>query len=133
VTDDARREQAPHADGTSHAEADDKFLMDIREASEMLDISEEELWGLVRSHKIPTHNIAGAFLRFKKHDIEELKIKWRIERELFPKRERYFSHKSIVRKPGIAEKLGDFWYFNDFYILCSALAVFLLYFIISSQ
>ncbi len=116
-----------------HAEVDEKFLMDVHAAADLLEISEEELWGLVRTHKIPTHNVAGAFMRFKKHDIEELKIKWRIERELFPKRERYFAHKSIVKKPGLGEKMADFWYFNDFYILCSALAVFLLYFIVSSQ
>jgi hypothetical protein len=115
-----------------HPEIDEKFLMDVHEAAALLDISEEELWGLVQTHKIPTHNVAGAFLRFKKHDIEELKIKWRIERELFPKREQYFAHQSTVKKPSFVEKLADFWYFNDFYILCSALAVFLLYFIISS-
>lgn len=112
---------------------DDKFLLDVREAAELLDISEDELWALVRAHKIPTHNLAGAFLRFKKNDVEELKIKWRIERELFPKKERYFSHKSVVKRGDAAERLRDFWYFNDFYVLCSAAAVVLLYVILSSQ
>ena len=60
--------------------------LNVHEAAEILDIGEKELWDIVHHHKVPTHNIAGAFLRFKKTDIEELKNKWRIERELFPKK-----------------------------------------------
>lgn len=111
-----------------------EHLLNVHEAAELLEISEDELWSLVHTHKVPTHNIAGTFLRFKKSDIEHLKNKWRIERELFPKRERYFEHHSTVQKSaGFAENLRDFWYFNDFYVICSALVVVLLYFIISSQ
>ncbi len=107
--------------------------IDIHQAAKLLEVSEEELWDLVHQHKILTHNIAGAFLRFKKEDIEELKIKWRIERELFPKNERYFVHKSTVSRASFVEKLSDFWYFNDYYIACSLATGVLLYFIISSQ
>ena len=107
--------------------------LDIREAAVLLEVREEELWDLVHQHKIPTHNIAGAFLRFKKDDIEALKIKWRIDRQLFPKKQTSFVHDSTVQKLGFAEKLRDFWYFNDFYVVCSALIVVLLVFIISSQ
>ena len=87
----------------------------------------------MQKHQIPTHNVAGVFLRLKKKEIEELKNKWRIERELFVKDERYFSHHNLVSKAGFGERLSDFWYFNDFYILCSALIGVLLYFIISSE
>jgi predicted DNA-binding transcriptional regulator AlpA len=107
--------------------------LDVHEAAEILEVSEDELWGLVRHHQVPSHNIAGAFLRFKKEDIEELKIKWRIERELFPKKQRYFAHESTVQKADWHDRLRDFWYFNDFYVFCSVLSVALLYFIIASQ
>ena len=107
--------------------------LSIKEAAEMLEVSETELRGLVQKHEIPTHNIAGVFLRLKKKEIEILKNKWRIERELFPKREAHFSHHTTVGKASLWEKLGDFWYFNDFYLICSGLIVALLYFIISSQ
>ena len=107
--------------------------LNVHEAAELLDVKEEELWDLVHKHQVPTHNLAGAFLRFKKEDIEELKIKWRIERELFPKKQSSFAHESIVSKPTAFDKLSDFWYFNDFYILCSMLIVVLLYFIAASQ
>jgi len=113
--------------------ADERYLIDVREAADLLDISEEELWALVHDHKIPTHNIAGAFLRFKKSDIEAVKIKWRIHRELFPKKQRWFAHRDTVKAAGIAEKLSDFWYFNDFYVICSLLIIVLLYVIINTQ
>jgi len=110
----------------------EEFLT-IHEAAELLEVSEQELWDHVHKHQVPTHTLAGAFLRFKKEDIEELKNKWRIQRELFPRHERYFVHDSTVEKPTFWDVLSDFWYFNDFYILCSTLVIILLYFIISSQ
>ena len=108
-------------------------MLSIQEAAELLEISEAEVSSLVEEHRVPRHTIAGAFLRLKKKDIEDLKIKWRIQRELFPEKEPYFSHHNTVQKAGFLEKLGDFWYFNDFYILCSILIFVLLYFIIATQ
>lgn len=107
--------------------------LDVHEAAELLEVNEKELWELAHEHKIPTHTIAGAFLRFKKHDIEELKIKWRINRELFPKKERYFVHDNTVGRAGAWDRARDFWYFNDFYVLCTVMAACLLYFILSVQ
>lgn len=112
---------------------EEKNLLDVRQAAVLLDVSEEEVWRLVHEHRVPTHNVAGAFLRFRTADIEVLKNRWRIERELFPKRERYFPHRSIVAEAGRAEKLRDFWYFNDFYILCAGLILGLITLIISFQ
>jgi excisionase family DNA binding protein len=105
----------------------------IREAADLLEINEEEIRVLAHRHSIPTHNIAGVFLRFKKKDIEDLKNKWRIHRELFPEPEKYFSHHDLVTKPTALDRLKDFWYFNDFYIICSLLILLLAYFIVSSQ
>ena len=107
--------------------------VNLREAAELLEISEDELRALVTQHKIPTHNIAGVFLRLKTKDVEHLKNKWRIDRELFPQPEPYFSHHNTVKPPTASDKWKDFWYFNDFYVICSLLIIVLLYFIISTQ
>lgn len=107
--------------------------MSVKDAAAMLEIGEEELRSLVKRHQIPTHNVAGVFLRLKRKEVEELKIKWRIERELFPKPQKAFAHKSAVARAGFFTRIADFWYFNDFYILCSVLIVLLLYVILSSQ
>ncbi len=104
----------------------------IHEAADLLGVTEEELWSLIKKHEIPTHNVAGAFTRLKRQEIELIKNKWRIDRELFPENETDFSHHAVVAEPTFAEKLSDFWYFNDFYILCSILIVALLCFILSS-
>ncbi len=106
--------------------------LSIHEASLLLEIGEEELWALIRKHEIPTHNVAGAFTRLKRSELEEVKNKWRIERELFPAPEKFFSHHKTVPKATFFDKLVDFWYFNDFYILCSLLIAALLYFILAS-
>ena len=108
-------------------------LLSVKEAAELLEVTEPELKALVQKHQITSHNVAGAFLRLKKKDVEELKIKWRIERELFPKPEKTFAHESAVTKGGFFENIADFWYFNDFYILCSILIMLLLYTILSTQ
>ena len=121
----------------NHTEHPDHYIkeeyLNIQEAAEVLEIGEEELRKLLAQHKIPTHTIAGVFLRLRKNDIEHLKNKWRIERELFPKPEKYFSHHTVVHKATLLEKIADFWYFNDFYILCSILIAVLVYFILASQ
>lgn len=113
-------------------ELEERYL-DIHETAEILEISEEELWSLVRQNQIPHHNVAGAFLRFKKNDVDELKIRWRIQRELFPGKEAHFTNKDLVSRAGAGEAIRDFWYFNDYYILCFVMMVLLLYLIISSQ
>jgi excisionase family DNA binding protein len=115
------------------ADSGEERYLDVHEAAEILEVGEEELWELVHRHEIPAHNIAGAFLRFKKDAIEDIKNKWRIERELFPEAQRPQTHQSHLVPVSTAERLKDFWYFNDFYVICSALVVVLLYFIISSQ
>ena len=111
---------------------EDQYL-NLHEAAEMLEVSEEELKSLIQEHQVPTHTMAGVFLRLKKQDVEHLKNTWRIKRELFPAPQTFFSHHDTVPVSSKREKWQDFWYFNDFYIICSVLIVVLLYFIVSSQ
>ena len=117
----------------SKEEGLEERYLDIREAAEILEISEAELWGLVHKNEIPHHNLAGAFLRFRKNDVDALKIRWRIQRDLFPAKEPAAAHAHAVSRAGFGEAVRDFWYFNDYYVLCFVLMVLLLYLIISSQ
>ncbi len=105
--------------------------MSPKEAAALLEISEDELKALLQKHQIPSHQVAGAFLRLKKKEIEDLKNRWRIERELFPRPQASLSHKTSVMRAGFFGSIYDFWYFNDFYILCSVLIILLLYVILS--
>ena len=107
--------------------------LSFKEAALLLEISEDELRELAQKHSIQTHQVAGAFLRLKRKEVELLKNKWRIERDLFPRTQGFFEHESTIRKASFFDNVKDFWYFNDFYILCSTLIALLLYFILATQ
>jgi len=91
-------------------------LLTIRDVSLILGISEKEVLDLAESGTIPAYKIGGLYLRFKKEQIEDYK-------------------KSIKYSPSKADtpagyplrdKLRDFFYFNDFYILTVLIIILLL-------
>jgi len=56
------------------------------------------------------------YLRFKRHEIESYK-----------KKERPFNHKEKEAEAyTLQDKISDFFYFNDFYILSALLVIFML-------
>ena len=93
--------------------------MTIRDVSLILGVSEKEVIDLAESSQIPAYKIGGVFLRFKRQQIEEFKKKFK------PHVHKTFS----TEKNSFKDKIGDFFYFNDFYIL-AALIIFLMLIII---
>lgn len=93
-------------------------LITLREASEILGISEKELIDLAAKKKIPHYFVGGEFLRFKKEEI--LKAKPLIQKEF-----------KTPEKGDFKEKVYNFFYFNDFYIVSFVLICFLLFIIFS--
>jgi len=121
-------------------------LLTIREVAEYLKISEEEAKRLVDIGEIPAYRIGGSFLRFRreqidgiKPDIEEIEEKEPERGKVVLDRTGHSSHavsdmeKEILRHDPLvrqyeytnAEKVKDFFYFNDFYIISAALVVLL--------
>ncbi len=98
----------------------EKKLLTTREVSQILGILEKEVIELAQEGKLPYYKVAGEFLRFKKEDI--LKVKKGIQRK-FKVEQRY---------PSWREKVSDFFYFNDFYIISGVIIVILLWFIFRS-
>ncbi len=90
-------------------------LLTVREVSEVLGITEKEVIESVDQGKIPAYRIAGEFLRFQKEQIDQIKGKYQA---LKPSED--FSS---------SEKLSDFLYFNDFYIVTFAI-IFVLTFLV---
>lgn len=82
-------------------------LLTIREVSLILGISEKEVIALAESQTIPAYRIGGVYLRFRRHQVEEYR---KVIRPQIHKR-------NILHKISFADKLSDFFYFNDFYIL----------------
>ena len=91
-------------------------LLTVREVSLILNISEKEVTDLAESGAIPAYKVGGVYVRFKKEQVQE-----------YQKISRPFTSKtSESEKNTFADKLSDFLYFNDFYILAAALIILLL-------
>ena len=83
----------------------EKFIS-VRDAAQILGVSEKKLLDLTEQGRIPGYRIAGQFLRFKENEIVEIHKKGIVASEdnSYP----------YTRK----ERLLDFVYYNDFYIVC---------------
>ncbi len=85
----------------------DEKLLTIRDVASILGLSEKEVIELAEKGTIPAYKIGGIYLRFKRQQIEEAKRKLKL-----------LSHRELsARKYSFGDKLSDFFYFNDFYIL----------------
>ena len=95
-------------------------LLTIRDVAIMLAISEKEVIDLAESGKIPAYKVGGVYLRFKRSQVEE-----------FRKSGEHPAHKrdAVNQKPSFPERLSDFIYFNDFYIV-SAIIIALIFIVI---
>ncbi len=91
-----------------------KFLTS-KEAADYIGISEGELQCLVDKGSIPVYKIGGIYIRFK---TDELELYLRKKGRRF-----YAPHTSPF-----LDKIKDFFYFNDFYILSFALIAIMLYY-----
>ncbi|MBD3245759.1 MAG: helix-turn-helix domain-containing protein [Candidatus Omnitrophica bacterium] len=92
-------------------------LLTTREASQQLKLSEKELIDLARTGLIPHFKLGGEFLRFKQQDI--VRIRREIKKYNLP-------HRKVQRW----ERIKEFLYFHDFYLIASALIIGLLWILI---
>jgi len=92
-------------------------LLTTREVSRLLGISEKELIEMTKRGDIPHYKVAGEFLRFRKPEI--FKIKDEIQRKFNCARP----------QTSLGERVREFFYFNDFYILSGAVITVLLWYI----
>lgn len=92
-------------------------FVSVRETAQILSISEKKVMDLIEERKLQAYRIADKFLRLKKSEVLNLRNTGHIARE----------EKQIDYTP--AEKVRDFFFFNDFYILSFAVIFMLLYII----
>lgn len=125
-------------------------LMTIRDVAEYLKISEDEVKRLVDNGEIMAYKIGGTFLRFRKEQIDAVKVEIdeveasepeHSKEAHDPKARRTHTYsnleKEIKRKePAVnkydyttLERVRDFFYFNDFYIISFIIIGALIYFI----
>lgn len=95
--------------------AEDKLLT-IREVSLYLGVSEKEVIDLAESGELPAYKIGGVYLRFKHEQVQEFKKKFK-----------HSHHKNIPQQRySLNDRISDFFYFNDFYILSALIIAIIL-------
>jgi hypothetical protein len=93
-------------------------LVTTREVSLILKLSEKEVIDLANAGLIPSFKLGGEFLRFKQEEI--LKLKHDIKRK----------YNLPLKKGARIDRLKEFFYFNDFYIVATAIIFILLWIVI---
>ena len=93
-------------------------FISVRETAQILGVSEKKVMDLIEERKLQAYRIADKFLRLKKTDIQQMRNVGEIKPE------------AAVHMYSPSEKLMDFFYFNDFYILSFLMIGFLVYIII---
>ncbi|MCM8770633.1 MAG: helix-turn-helix domain-containing protein [Candidatus Omnitrophica bacterium] len=94
-------------------------LLTIREVAQKLGINENEVVQLAESGQLPAYKVGGVYLRFKKEQVEAY-MKYA---KISDKQRANFSDYPLK------DRIIDFFYFNDFYIL-SAIVILIMLLII---
>lgn len=92
-------------------------LLTVRETAQYLGVTEGEVIDLTEKGTIPAYKVGGVYLRYTKEQLDTVKHK------IKPASQEELTRYSLF------EKLGDFMYYNDFYIF-SLLFISLLIFLI---
>jgi len=108
-------------------------LLTISETAGLLGISEQEVERLVRKGELPAYQVGGRFLRFRKEQIEaiqnEIPAGGAGKPETARRRGVPQNRPEAAYSESLADRVSDFFYFNDFYIIAAVIAVLILWFI----
>ena len=124
-------------------------LITIKEVAEYLKISEEEVKRLVDIGEIPAYKIGDTFQRFRKEQIDAIRSEISELESREPEHApaldakghpahtyTELEHEIKKREPVVrqydytaGERISDFFYFNDFYIICFLIIAALMYLI----
>ena len=118
-------------------------LLTSGEVAALLGISEQEVRNLSKKGELPAYKVGGRFLRFRKEQIETIRdeIPTRIaslDRKPFSeikksatKEYREFSQEGTYPET-LGDRILDFFYFNDFYIISGAVILLIIWVIFCS-
>ena len=87
----------------------------VRETAQILGVSEKKVMDLIEEQRLQAYRIADQFLRLKKVEVLQIRNEGAVVNE------------SIKFVYTSAERVRDFFYFNDFYIFAFAVILGLLY------
>ena len=85
-------------------------MLTTEEVKNFLDVDQPVFDKFLKDGKLHAYKIGGTYLRFRKEDVLNLRA------QLTPK-------KPLHGKISLAARLGDFWRFNNFYIVSLLIAL----------
>ncbi len=89
----------------------------VREASQILGVTESRIMSLVDEKKLQAYRIAGQYVRFKREDVDQIKRSGNVAAE------------TIKFPYTFQERMRDLLAYNDFYITAFIVILVLLYII----
>ena len=89
----------------------------VRETAQVLCISEKKVMDLIDGGKLQAYKIADQFLRLKRVEVMQIRGSGQVVRE------------NVGHDYTSSERIRDFFYFNDFYLLTLVIIAALLYII----
>lgn len=95
-------------------------LLTVRDVSAILAISEKEVIDLAEDGKIPAYKVGGLYLRFKREQVDEFRKTIKISHP---------HKKAEPVKYSAKDRIRDFFYFNDFYVVSLLIIVGMLFII----
>ncbi len=96
----------------------DSQYISVRETAQILGITEKKVMDLIDEEKLQAYKIANQFLRLKKNEVNDLKNTGKITTEL------------VIYPYSFGERVRDFFYFNDFYLVCAGIIAVLLFIVL---
>lgn len=91
----------------------------VRETAQLLGISERKVMDMIDANELQAYKIANQFLRLKRSEVMALQRTGSIENE------------TIQFPYTVNEKVKDFFYYNDFYLISGIIIIFLVYIVMS--
>jgi len=96
-------------------------LLNTEEIAKYLGISIKDVKDLVAAGRLPAYKIGGTFLRFKREHADTIKSIATLSKSA-----------TTYQQGNLFDKIADFLYFNDFYIISFLLIAILAFIIIYS-
>jgi len=87
----------------------------VRESAQILAVSEKKVMDLIEEGDLQAYKIADQFLRLKRNEVVNIRTTGQVVSE------------NIIQTYTTGERVQDFFYFNDFYLIALAVISVLLY------
>ena len=89
----------------------------VRETAQILAVSEKKVMDLIEGGQLQAYKIADQFLRLKRNEVVSMRASGQVIGE------------NVIQTYSVGERVRDFFYFNDFYLIALAVIGVLLYII----